>query len=1449
MIAGKLLQQLLDYVAHYSSDLKKAPSSLSEAMPCYSAETLKNIEGLTFLDESRWWFKLQRIDLTDQVYFEEVQGIVKKSAETKSIAIDWSRWPAKGKLTPYDHKGYLSVGVLDTNIPYALALLRQCQDYLKYYQARQSKKLYDRLFAWYMNAAEGTQENIEVVAGFGLLNWLLPSGIKHSYPIITLKVELDLAEDGSISIGPAETKPQIELDALMAEEEIQGVVFMRSNLQALAEDGRFLDIFNPNTFSDMLNCVAVGLGSNAKLIQQVEASAISINPQILDTALLFARPFKSCVLTDDIEALKQKLEDDPNNIPEQPLSLVTDLRDLPRDKVNTAYRGLTSTEKGDIVEELYFPLSSNKEQISIIKQLDSSPGVVVQGPPGTGKTHTIANIICHYLANGKKILVTAQQPHVLKTLHEKIPDSIKHLAISRIGNSQDSKRHLEGNIDHIIETLSQLNEFEVENEITAALVEVDRLHSEIAEVDVQIADFAQRNMSFVTIDGFTYKPIQMHDVINQYKGEHTWFKDAPYDGELGNFPLDPNELDDVIKAREQLAGLLPYYSAGMLPDIDQVLTVADFERLSERFNDLDSAKKLIQKSDISLKFGCSASYLSMCLVAIQNWRQSIIRVYEINEMASALLKLFSAGNSMERNLLSELLESNMDLTVCRKNMLKNPVDIPVDVVLGSAVYKAIVRGAEGKSPLPWYAMNSEAAHVLKQINVLGHAVSSQKDWELVLQNLNLQQRMIELASRWNNVAQSVELPRMKGDLKQLLQMFDTVSILKINVERHIREHTSEVKGFMRDTFTSYNFNELDPNSLNFYIEYLQAHKLQNQLETLQKSVDQHLDVLAGIQFYKSDRMLELLQNLRAGLATGATNHEFAEIRKTLVLMKNNQHLFDVVKRCSDRLVASGAPVLAERILKEPCDDMYCELHHCDIFRAWHWKRATVYLSHISDNSVLKSLASRRKMFERQLADCYEELVANKAWLALKRNASEKMLVSLNRYKIAVNKIGKGKGRNADRYRKDAQDALLQISSSIPCWIMSHFQVSETMPATLGMFDLVIVDEASQSSVEAIPVLLRAKKLLIVGDNKQVSPSNVGLSVDQITMLRNKYLAGQPHKQFLTPDMSLYDIGSSIYDSNVMLLEHFRCHPEIIEYSNNNFYSGRIKPMRISKASERFDPPLVSLYVEDGKRESKGNKHINRREAAEIIAEMGRLFEDPFCTGKSIGVVSLLGSAQAEYVQTLALDAFGALKLASVKFACGEASSFQGAEKDIIFLSMVADPENCTPLSRIAHEQRLNVAASRAKERMYLVHSVKIDQLSLKDLRLPLLTHFSGRNEPIDLNMEQLLRICKTEFEKDICAKLFTHGYKVSPQYKIGSNTVDFVVEFDDSRVVIECDGELDEFNSAAWEKQMSKQRDLERAGWVFLRYFASTWYMDSDEAFKSLVSDLGNYGVRPKLES
>ena len=333
---------------------------------------------------------------------------------------------------------------------------------------------------------------------------------------------------------------------------------------------------------------------------------------------------------------------------------------------------------------------------------------------------------------------------------------------------------------------------------------------------------------------------------------------------------------------------------------------------------------------------------------------------------------------------------------------------------------------------------------------------------------------------------------------------------------------------------------------------------------------------------------------------------------------------------------------------------------------------------------------------------------------------------------------------------------------------------------------------------------------------------------------------------MTPNMSLYDMASSIYASNVMLLEHFRCHPAIIGYSNRTFYDNKIRPMRISKVSERLDPPLISIYVPEGVRSKSKSSDINKAEAEAIVAEIALLLKDPNYANRTIGVISLLGPVQAEYIQRLAYDQIGQTELSKCDFACGDASAFQGSERDIIFLSMVATPLSCHPLTRRDHEQRFNVAASRARERMYLVHSVKADHLSDKDMRGILLGYYSNPLEKHSSTLDDRLKACESGFECEVLKALDSLGYFVTPQVKAGGFRLDMVVEGDgDSRLAIECDG--DSFHGPEqWPADMARQRALERAGWTFWRCFASTWKLDQERILQDLVETLNKMGIQPQ---
>jgi len=441
----------------------------------------------------------------------------------------------------------------------------------------------------------------------------------------------------------------------------------------------------------------------------------------------------------------------------------------------------------------------------------------------------------------------------------------------------------------------------------------------------------------------------------------------------------------------------------------------------------------------------------------------------------------------------------------------------------------------------------------------------------------------------------------------------------------------------------------------------------------------------------------------------------------------------------------------------------------------------------------------------------------------------------------MRKLGKGTGVNAGRYRRDAQEAMVNAQAAVPCWIMSHARVSETLPATLGAFDLVIVDEASQSDLWALPAVLRGKQVLVVGDERQVSPEAGFVSAAKITDLRRRFLAGQPFEAVLTADMSLYDIASTVFAaSKVMLREHFRSVAPIIAYSNRVFYQGFIQPLRIPKASERLDPPLIDVFVANGYRE----KGINRPEADFIVAEIDAILRNPAMAGRTLGVVSLLGPEQAQLIDKMVRSRCDMAELVRRNFACGDARVFQGSERDIIFLSMVADSKQHHALSGVQFDQRFNVAASRARDRMILVRSVRLEELSTLDLRRTLVEHFA---RPIDANDEEksLIERCESGFERDVYSALFERGYRVIPQVPAAGYRIDMVVEgAHDRRLAIELDG--DDFHGPdRWQADMGRQRVLERAGWTFWRCFASTWSLQRATILAELLARLAAMGIEP----
>jgi very-short-patch-repair endonuclease len=448
----------------------------------------------------------------------------------------------------------------------------------------------------------------------------------------------------------------------------------------------------------------------------------------------------------------------------------------------------------------------------------------------------------------------------------------------------------------------------------------------------------------------------------------------------------------------------------------------------------------------------------------------------------------------------------------------------------------------------------------------------------------------------------------------------------------------------------------------------------------------------------------------------------------------------------------------------------------------------------------------------------------------------------------VAKIGKGTGKSAPRFRLAAQEAAKEASSAAPVWIMPEYKIPEQLPPRIGDFDLVILDEASQSDITALAALLRGKSILIVGDEEQVSPSNVAIPIQRINALRADCLTGLPNANLIDENTSIFEIARRMHpDTHVVLKEHFRCVAPIIQFSTQ-FYANRLIPLRVPKASERFDPPLVDVYTKGAERQDQ----TNESEARYVVNEVARIIADPGHKNRDIGVISLIGNEQAQKIERMLIEdrRIGTEAITEHRIICGDARTMQGQERSVVFLSMVATPGKAHAQTRKADQQRINVAMSRARDRLYLVRSVSLEDLSPADIKTKVLQHLQdpmpeGRSAISSGTSDGLFAKCQSGFEREVLTLLLEANYRVRPQVKAGGFFIDLVIEgAEDRRLAVELDGDANH-GPEVWEKDMARQAALERAGWTFWRVFGSQWNAQKAYWWQDLKDTLTRMGIEP----
>jgi len=182
-------------------------------------------------------------------------------------------------------------------------------------------------------------------------------------------------------------------------------------------------------------------------------------------------------------------------------------------------------------------------------------------------------------------------------------------------------------------------------------------------------------------------------------------------------------------------------------------------------------------------------------------------------------------------------------------------------------------------------------------------------------------------------------------------------------------------------------------------------------------------------------------------------------------------------------------------------------------------------------------------------------------------------------------------------------------------------------------------------------------------------------------------------------------------------------------------------------------------------------------------------------------------------------------------------------------------KNITPYSinKKENKQRVNVAMSRAKNKTILFHSIPKDKLSNQDdLRKRILDWFYNRKTEerkagLQAVKEEVERGRASEFEYEVAKIIIEAGYKVIPQYEVAGYRIDLVVQGENAKLAIECDGDKYHNRIEAWQEDIERQQILERAGWVFWRLSGSAFYKNGANALDSLWKKLDELDIKPVL--
>ncbi|WP_080059756.1 AAA domain-containing protein [Spirosoma aerolatum] len=930
---------------------------------------------------------------------------------------------------------------------------------------------------------------------------------------------------------------------------------------------------------------------------------------------------------------------------------------------------LLSAPRSLLEKSIHTPLPMDASQEAALRAVKAGYGLVVQGPPGTGKSQLIANLMADAAASGKRVLLVCQKRAALDVVQERLRQVGMEPFLALIHDFQDDRRALYA---QIAEQVNRLDEYRQQNNsLNAVLLERD-FEVESRRIDETVAELET-------------------------------FKNALFDTrECG---VSAKELYLTTDSDALSVDLGDTYPQFHLSNVDNfVRRLADFAAYEQRLGTEHLWKERV-------------SFAAFSNADLGKADQAIVRWIQLRETANQQTTQI-VGQSLSLSQLTDWLAHDWELTallalldtddatqlwevIQQLRRTPNHLALTTDETKLEQLAKAWDETLE--IPGPESSISTPDLRAFRTL--LAEAITARSSWMSwqwwQLTNVGKTQLQTVLSANSLDVSESalqtlavkvdkrIRLEAVRHEASMLLAGLPLSeapeSLRLLRRAQHIVERLGTIEPL----------RQLPESGWRTHERFAELVKL---LLVLSTTIEQQRTTAST--YLTSDQLERIWQD--DAFAT--------DLRQAL------RHDFDLLIE-ADRLTEGFSE--AEQLII----DRLQTLHPADWTQAFDKSLRRAWLDHLEGlHPELRSVSSLKMA---QWEQALQESIRRKQTLSRDillvklreqtyRNLTFNRLNNVVTYRDLLHQTTKK--RNVWPVRKLMESFADEVFKLVPCWLASPESVSAMFPLQEGLFDLVIFDEASQCFAEnGIPAIVRGKQVVVTGDNQQLRPSD---------LYRTRLDENEQEEE--TPVAleveSLLELAAQQLPQ-VSLTEHYRSRSlDLISFSNAHFYQNRLSLLPHFDEVNQHEPAIRYRNV-------KGvwQQNTNPVEAEAVVQLLEQLQSE--MPGRSIGVVTFnypqqqliqdMLESKAEVRQSDSSPAL--LSNTASHLFVKNIENVQGDERDIIIFSMGYAPDergrvstNFGSLNARGGENRLNVAVTRARERIYVITSLWPDQLNVAD---------------------------------------------------------------------------------------------------------------------------------------